>query len=90
EAAYTDRTVDLRTTGNIAVLPTEWSVTKDGAAASLETYVEGALNAQGGKIRFIEQGDYVLTAAMTDALGRTFSHSNSVTVYPIPEMQLIL
>jgi len=90
EAAYTDRTIHLRTTGNIAVLPTEWSVTKDGGAASLETYVEGTLNAQGGKIRFIEQGDYVLTASMTDALGRTFSHSSSVTVYPIPEMQLIL
>ncbi|NPV89714.1 MAG: S-layer homology domain-containing protein [Firmicutes bacterium] len=90
EEAYTDQAIGLRTTGNIAVLPTEWSITKNGASASLETYVEGTLNAQGGKIRFTEPGDYVLTAAMTDALGRTFSHSSSVTVYPIPEMRLTL
>ncbi|OPY55756.1 MAG: Cellulosome-anchoring protein precursor [Pelotomaculum sp. PtaU1.Bin035] len=90
EATYPDRTIDLRTTGNIAVLPTEWSVTKDGKAVPLVSCVEGSLNAQGGKIRFTGQGQYTLTASMTDALGRTFSHTDSVAVYPIPEFQLAL
>jgi hypothetical protein len=90
EATYTDRTIDLRTTGNIGVLPIEWVVTKDGKAVKLAEYVEGELNAQGGKIRFTEEGEYVLTASMTDALGRTFSYSSAVSVHPIPEIQLTL
>lgn len=90
EATHTDRTIDLRTTGNIGVLPIEWSITKDGKTVSLENYVEGALNAQGGKIRFVEDSEYVLTAEMTDALNRTFSYSSTVVVYPIPEVEFTL
>lgn len=90
ETTYPDRTVDLRTTGNNNVLPVEWSLTKDGISVSLSTYIEGTLNAQGGKIQFADDGEYVLTATMTDALGRIFSHSNSITVYPIPAIELTL
>jgi len=90
EATYPDRTIDLRTNGNIGVLPVEWSVSKDGKAVPFDTYVEGALNSQGGKIRFAEAGQYTLTASMTDALGRVFSYTDSVAVYPIPEIQLTL
>ena len=73
EATYTDRTIDLRTIGNIGVLPIEWVVTKDGKAVKLAEYVEGRFAQRpGGKIRFTEEGEYVLTASMTDALGRTF------------------
>ncbi len=90
EATYPDRTIDLRTSGNIGVLPVEWSVSKDGIAVPFDACVEGALNAQGGKIRFTQAGQYTLTASMTDALGRTFSYTDSVVVYPIPEIQLAL
>ena len=90
ETTYPDRTVDLRTTGNNNVLPVEWSLTKDGKSVSLSTYIAGTLNAQGGKIQFSDDGKYVLTAAMTDALGRTFSYSDSITVYPVPEIELTL
>jgi len=90
EATYPDRTIDLRTNGNIGVLPIEWSVSKDGIAVPFDTCVEGALNSQGGKIRFAEAGQYTLTASITDALGRVFSYSDSIMVYPIPEIQLAL
>ncbi|OLN30074.1 EF hand domain/PKD domain protein [Desulfosporosinus metallidurans] len=90
ESTYTDRTIDLRTTGNIGVLPIEWSITKNSKTVPFETNVNGTLNAQGGKIRFTEAGEYTLTASMTDALGRTFSYSGTVTVYPISEIQLAL
>ncbi|WP_353852760.1 S-layer homology domain-containing protein [Dehalobacter restrictus] len=90
EATYPDRTIDLRTNGNIGVLPVEWSVSKDGNAVPLDTCVEGTLNSQGGKIRFTEAGQYTLTASMTDALGRIFSYTDSVAVYPIPEIQMAL
>ena len=90
ETTYPDRTVDLRTTGNNNVLPVEWALTKDGKSVSLSTYIEGTLNAQGGKIQFADDGEYILTATMTDALGRTFSYNDSITVYPIPEIELTL
>jgi hypothetical protein len=90
ETTYPDRTVDLRTTGNNNVLPVEWALTKDGKSVSLSTYIKGTLNAQGGKIQFTDDGEYVLMATMTDALGRTFSYCDSITVYPIPEIELTM
>lgn len=90
QATHTDRTIDLRTTGNIGVLPIEWSITKDGKPVSFENYVEGTLNAQGGKIRFTEDGEYTLTAAMTDALGRSFEYTAGTKVYPVPKVEFTL
>jgi hypothetical protein len=90
ETTYPDRTTDLRTHGNIGVLPVEWSISKDGNTVPVDTCMEGSLNAQGGKIRFTGAGQYILTASMTDALGRVFTYSDSVIVYPIPEIQLTL
>lgn len=90
ETTYPDRTIDLRTTGNNNLLPVEWSLNKDGKSVSLSTYIKGTLNAQGGKIQFADDGEYVLTATMTDALGRTFFCSDSITVYPISEIELTL
>ncbi|AGA68791.1 putative S-layer protein [Desulfitobacterium dichloroeliminans LMG P-21439] len=88
EATHTDRTIDLRTRGNNNILPVEWIITKDGTNVELYDVVDGALNAYGGKIRFMQTGDYTLTVAMTDALGRAFSYSASTTVCPIPTINL--
>ncbi|MFZ5944311.1 MAG: S-layer homology domain-containing protein [Bacillota bacterium] len=88
ESTHTDRSIDLRTRGNNNVLPVEWSLTKDGEAIELTDVMEGSLNAYGGKIRFTQIGDYILTASMTDALGRVFSYSASTTVCPIPTINL--
>lgn len=88
KSTHTDRTVDLRTRGNNNVLPVEWTLTKDGKPVEISDALEGTLNAYGGKIRFTETGEYILTASMTDALGRVFSYSASTTVYPIPTIEL--
>ena len=88
ESTHTDRTVDLRTRGNNNVLPVEWTLTKDGKPVEISDTLEGTLNACGGKIRFTETGEYILTASMTDALGRVFSYSASTTVYPLPTIEL--
>ncbi|RJQ39645.1 MAG: S-layer homology domain-containing protein, partial [Nitrospiraceae bacterium] len=88
ESTHTDRTVDLRTRGNNNVLPVEWSLTKDGKPVEISDALEGTLNAYGGKIQFKDVGSYILTASMTDALGRVFSYSTSTTVYPIPSISL--
>ena len=88
EATHTDRTIDLRTRGNNNVLPVEWTITKDGEQVEPSEVMEGSLNAYGGKIRFMQVGDYTVTASMTDALGRVFSYSVSTSVYPIPSISL--
>lgn len=83
ETGYTDMQIDVRTRGNIGVLPIEWTLMKNGTAIPLEQDVSGTLNAQGGKIRFTESGEYRLTATMFDALGRVFTHTEKISIYPL-------
>ncbi|MCI1965094.1 MAG: S-layer homology domain-containing protein [Oscillospiraceae bacterium] len=81
--AYTDTEIDLRTSGHNNTLPVEWTVTKNGEKKSIETVLDGKLNALGGKVRFKEHGEFVLTADMIDLLGRKYSHSESITIMPV-------
>ncbi len=83
ELAYTDTAIDLRTHGNNNVLPVEWSVEKDGKHIPLSEAFGGSLNAQGGKITFRGAGEYTLTAAMTDYLGRDYAHSAAIRILPV-------
>lgn len=83
EFAYTDTAIDLRTHGNNHVLPVEWSVTKGGKSIPLSEAFSGGLTAQGGKITFKNDGEYVLTATMTDYLKRSYSHSESIRILPV-------
>ena len=80
---HTDTQIDVRTRGNNGILPIEWSLMKNGEGIPLDQAVSGSLNAQGGKIRFTSAGEYRLTATMFDALGRVFSASEMISVYPL-------
>ena len=81
--AYTDSIIDIRTHGSNNVLPVEWGITKDDKPISESKAFDGSLNAHGGKITFFEEGEYVLTATMTDFLKRSFSHSQNITIKPV-------
>lgn len=83
EFAYTDTAIDLRTHGSNNVLPVEWSVSKEGRSIPLTEAFEGNLTAQGGKITFKDDGEYVLTASMTDYLKRSYSHNESIRILPV-------
>ncbi len=83
--AYTDTVIDLRTSGHNNTLPMEWTVSKDGTAVPLSSVIDGKLNKLGGKVTFNTHGEYVLTASMTDLLGRSYTHSESITIMPIVE-----
>ncbi|HHX12058.1 MAG TPA: S-layer homology domain-containing protein, partial [Clostridiales bacterium] len=83
--AYTDSIIDIRTHGNNNVLPVEWGITKDGKPISESKAFDGNLNAHGGKVAFLEEGEYVLTATMTDFLKRSFSNSQKITIKPVVE-----
>jgi hypothetical protein len=80
---HTDTQIEVRTRGNNNVLPVEWALMKNGTVIPLEQAVSGSLNAQGGKIRFTGNGEYRLTATMTDALGRVFTASRQISIFPI-------
>ena len=82
--------LNFRTSGHNNVLPVEWTLTKDGELVNLKDYVFGRLNAYGGKIQFAEYGSYTLTAAMTDVLGRSFTYTESLYVYPIATYQFVM
>ena len=90
DTGYTDTEIDLRTRGNIGVLPVEWSLMRNGEPVSQSAYVDGSLNAQGGKIRFTSLGEYQLTATMFDALGRVFTHSQNISIYPILSCDFVM
>lgn len=90
KATHTDKTIDVSLTGDTSFLPIKWHIIKDGNSVNLEDFAEGTLNIQGGNIRFIEDGQYILTAEMVDNLGRTFSCSRTVLVHPIPDVELTL
>ena len=87
DLAHTDTTIDLRTHGNNNVLPVEWSITRNGKDLSLSDALLGELNAYGGKITFQSEGEYVLTATMTDYLKRSYSHSESILILPVVQYQ---
>ena len=83
QTVYTDTLIDLRTHGHNSALPMVWTLTKDGQNISVGSGIVGDLNTLGGNVKFKEQGQYVLTATMTDYLDRIFTHSESVSVLPV-------
>lgn len=85
KVAYTDTTIDLRTNGHNNALPVEWSLSKNGQAVSLSKVIDGTLNALGGKVTIKEYGEFVLTATMTDFLGRNYTHSEEIKIMPVLE-----
>jgi DnaJ-class molecular chaperone len=80
--AYTDSSVDVRTHGNNNVLPIEWTLVNDREIVDITTAISGDLSALGGKITFLDEGDYILTATMTDFLNRSFSTSKEINIQP--------
>lgn len=53
-----------------------WEVTSEAGAA-----IDTDLTNEGGEIAFPSAGNYTVTASVTDALGRTFSASETVSVW---------
>lgn len=91
EITHTDKTVHVETRfENLGDAAIQWSLTKDGKAAALADAVQGELTNEGGYIRFINKGGYVLEAAFTDPAGRSYSYSATIKVYPVPNISYTL
>ena len=83
-AAWTDSNtpVDLLTT-DLQGQDVTWTLTKNGASVSLTDNMLGDLGNLGGKVRFPAVGTYTLTASSMDALGREYSCSQTIRIYPV-------
>ena len=82
ETAYTDVNVEITTSEDAGILPLEWSLARNGQNIKLDESINGTLNSQGGRVQFLQEGEYLITAAMSDALGRIFSDSACISIYP--------
>lgn len=86
ETAYTDDILELTVneTG-LGSLNIEWTLEKEGEPVNFNDFVEGSLANDGGRIRFVDKGEYVLAANVTDETGRVFTKQDSIKVYPVVE-----
>ena len=91
EITHTDKTVYVETRfENLGDAAIQWSLTKDGKAVTLADVIQGELTNEGGHIRFINKGKYVLKAIFTDPIGRSYSYTAPVEVYPVPSISYAL
>lgn len=91
EITHTDTFVAVEANfQNIDTAMAVWTLTKDGKPVALSEAIQGELTNDGGSIRFISKGEYVLKASFTDGAGRTYSYTSAVTVYPVPSFSFSL
>lgn len=91
ETTHTDTmvAVDL-ITENLGSKDVVWSISKNDEPVSLFDALNGDLTAAGGIIQVKSQGEYALTASITDELGKIVTVSATTTVYPVAEIKLSL
>lgn len=91
DTAHTDTTVAVELkTENLGGNAVIWTLKHDGKEIALADGLTGELFAEGGTVVFKEKGGYTLTAAITDALGKTITAEDSITIYPVAEVKLTL
>ena len=88
-AAWTDSStpVDLLTS-DLQGQDVTWALTKDGAAVSLTDNMLGDLGNRGGTVRFPAPGTYALTASIADDLGREYSCTQTIKIYPVVSLNV--
>jgi adhesin HecA-like repeat protein len=78
--AHTDSKIDVITNiEELGELDIVWSLEKEGQDIALAEN----LSNDGGTITLKEKGNYTLTAAITDEVGRVFEYNDSIEIYPI-------
>ena len=79
EYGYTDRAEDVKLLlkndldGSVV-----WTLMKDGANQPLASFTK-----EGGTLALTETGKYTLTATFTDAAGKKYTASQSITILPV-------
>lgn len=84
ETTHTDKSVTLtfppeKLYGHDIV----WTAAKDGKSIQPADILDGELGSGGGTFVFKANGEYTLTAAITDDTGRVFTYTENTKVYPV-------
>ena len=66
------------TSENVGDSKIEWSLTVDGQPVSLAAGITGTLDNAGGNVKFLQTGTNILTASVTDGLGRDFTYEQTI------------
>ena len=89
EFAHPDETVKVKMTSeNVGDSKIAWSLTVDSQPVSLPAGINGTLDNAGGSVKFLQTGTNVLTADLTDSLGRDFTYEQTIEVYPVLSLTL--
>uniref|UniRef100_UPI0025D9B8E3 S-layer homology domain-containing protein n=2 Tax=uncultured Oscillibacter sp. TaxID=876091 RepID=UPI0025D9B8E3 len=89
EFAHPDETVKVKMTSeNVGDSKIAWSLTVDGQTVSLPAGINGTLDNAGGNVKFLQTGTNILTASVTDGLGRAFTYEQTIEVYPVLSLTL--
>lgn len=86
ETTHTDMDISIVASADkdISECTAEWSITFDGEAVEdLSEYIDGDLNGGNNTVKLIKSGIYEITYTVTDAAGRVFTDSKTITVYPV-------
>ena len=87
EITHTDKTVHVETRfEHLGDASIEWSLLKDGEIVAIENAIQGNLSDEGGFVRFVNDGEYILKASFADKAGRSYSYSAPVKVYHVPSI----
>ena len=91
DTAHTDTAVAVELkTESLGGNAVTWTLKHNGKEIALADDLTGELSWSGGTVMFKEKGGYTLTAAITDALGKTITAEDSITIYPVAEVKLTL
>ena len=89
EFTHPDETVKVKMTSeNAGDSKIEWFLTVDGQPVSLSAGIKGSLDNAGGSVKFLQTGTNILTASVTDGLGRVFTYEQTIEVYPVLHLKL--
>ena len=89
EFTHPDETVKVKMTSeNVGDSRIEWSLTVDSQPVSLSAGIKGSLDNAGGSVKFLQTGTNILTASVTDGLGRAFTYEQTIEVYPVLHLKL--
>ena len=89
EFAHPDETVKVKMTSeNVGDSKIAWSLAVDGQPVSLPAGITGTLDNAGGNVKFLQTGTNILTASVTDSLGRAFTYEQTIEVYPVLSLGL--
>jgi len=84
--AHTDKEIEITTTFvNVGDLEIEWLIDNTYGYQDWNTYVDGNLDNNGGKIYFKRAGVYELVARITDQTGRVFlfEPKDKIEIFPV-------